>query len=136
MLRGRNSGSQAASLPSDVRTFLESLRPGQSVDLVLNPIGSRPLDVRRTLILEIDPQRGVVVSQPNRMVTKTIGAQRIDVTVLKRDLQSQAQTRIGFYATIHEFVDGYQLAGGPKKRSCWRFPVKSMRPTCAPPIVW
>jgi hypothetical protein len=60
MLRGRNSGSQAASLPSDVRTFLESLRPGQSVDLVLNPIGSRPLDVRRTLILEIDPQRGVI----------------------------------------------------------------------------
>jgi hypothetical protein len=85
------------------------------VDLVLNPIGSRPLDVRRTLVLEIDPQRGVVVSQPNRMVTKTIGAQRIDVTVLKRDLQSQVQTRIGFYATIDEFVDGYQLGGGSQE---------------------
>jgi hypothetical protein len=115
MLRGRNSGSQAASLPSDVRPFLESLRPGQSVDLVLNPAGSRPLDVRRTLILEIDPQRGVVVSQPNRTVTRAIGAQRIDVTVLKRDLQSQAHTRIGFYATIHEFIDGYQLGSGSQE---------------------
>src|SRR5919108_5018225 len=114
-LRGRNSGSQAAPLPSDVRTFLESLRPGQSVDLVLNPAGSRPFDVRRTLILEIDPQRGVVVSQPNRTVTKAIGAQRIDVTVLKRDLQSQAHTRIGFYATIREFIDGYQLASGSQE---------------------
>ncbi len=115
MLRGRNSRCQAASAASDVGVFLESLRPGQSVDLGLNPGAGRGLDVRRTLILEIDPQRGVVVSQPNRTIAKVIGAQRIDVTVLKRDRPSQTHTRIGFYATIDEFIDGYQLAGSSQE---------------------
>jgi hypothetical protein len=115
MLRGRNHGSQAALAASDVGVFLESLRPGQSVVLVLNPGVGRGLDVRRTVILEIDSQRGVVVSQPNRTIAKVIGAQRIDVTVLKRDLPSQTHTRIDFYATVYEFIDGSQLAGSSQE---------------------
>jgi hypothetical protein len=115
MLRGRNSGSRVTSAASEVGTFLESLRPGQSVDLVLNPGAGRGLDVRRTLILEIDPGRGIVVSQPNRTIAKAIGAQRIDVTMLKRDLSNQTCTRIGFYATIDEFIDGYHLAGSSQE---------------------
>src|SRR5215831_16941320 len=115
MLRGRNRGSQAALAASDVGVFLESLRPGQSVVLVLNPGVGRGLDVRRTAILEIDSQRGVVVSQPNRTIAKVSGAQRIDVTVLKRDLPSQTHTRIDFYATVYEFIDGSQLAGSSQE---------------------
>jgi hypothetical protein len=115
MLTKRNTRLQAPLVSAEVRAFLESLKPGESLDLVLNPQGDHPFDVRRTSLLEIAPLRGLVVSQPNRKVAKTSEPRPIEATVLRHDRQSNQYTRLGFYTTIKDFLDSFHLVGGSEK---------------------
>jgi hypothetical protein len=93
MLTKRNNRIATASAVAEVETFLESLRPGEAVDLILNSDASPAFDVRRTSIPEINPRQGLVVSQPNR----------------KHDHQTNKYTRLGVYTTISAFIDNFQL---------------------------
>jgi hypothetical protein len=61
------------------------------------------------LILEIDPQQGLVVNQPNRKITKIVAAERLEATIVKHDRQTDKYTRLGFYTTIRSFIDNFQL---------------------------
>ena len=146
MLSRRNSRPPTASAVAEVEMFLESLRPGEAVDLVLTSDTSQAPDVRRTSILEIDPRQGLVVSQPNRKITKTSAAQRIEATVLKHDRQTNKYTRLGFYTTISAFIDSFQLVDSTQEalllalpreihaanlRSSFRLPIA---PSLVPPI--
>jgi hypothetical protein len=109
MPTNRNNRSDTTSAVAEVEAFLGSLRPGEAIDLVFQHEAGQPLDVRRVSILEIDPHQGLVVNQPNRKITKTVAAQRLEATVLKHDRQTDKYTRLGFYTTIRSFIDSFQL---------------------------
>jgi hypothetical protein len=109
MFAKRNRRPPITSAVAEVETFLESLRPGEAIDLILTSDPSQARDVRRTSILEIDSRQGIVVGQPNHKITKTSAAQRIEATVLKHDRQTNKYTRLGFHTTISAFIDNFQL---------------------------
>jgi hypothetical protein len=146
MLTKRTSRPQPASAVAEVKTFLESLRPGEAIDLILNSDPSQASDVRRTSILEIDLRKGLVVSQPNRKIMKTSVAQRLEATILKHDRQTNKPIRLGFHTTISAFIDSFQLVDSTQEalllalpreihpanlRSSFRLPIP---PSLVPPI--
>jgi hypothetical protein len=51
MLRRRPRPDRAPSTASAVQVFLARLQTGESLELVVNPASSPPLDVRRTVLL-------------------------------------------------------------------------------------
>jgi hypothetical protein len=98
-----------------VQAFLDGLKPGESLDLVVNPQDSHPCDVRRASILEISPQRGLIVSQPNRKIATNTETRTIEATILRHDRQLNQYIRWGFYTTIKEFLDSFHLVGSSEE---------------------
>jgi hypothetical protein len=111
----RHRSDEEASTASEVPRFIESLRPGEALDLVVNRGSSAPLDVRRVTLLDIDPQRGLVVSQPNRQIMKSVSTQRLEATILRSDHGPTTFTRWGFFTTIQAFIDDFQLLGSTQE---------------------
>lgn len=115
MLTKRHTRSQTPAVSAAVQAFLDSLKPGELFDLVLDPQGSHPFDVRRVALLEISPQRGLVVSQPNRKIAKTAALPTIEATVVRHDRQINQHIRLGFYTTIKAFLDRFHLVGSAEE---------------------
>ena len=65
--------------------------------------------------LEISPQRGLVVSQPNRKIATTTGTRTIEATILRYDRQINQYIRLGFYTTIKGFLDSFHLVGSSEE---------------------
>jgi hypothetical protein len=111
MLLKRLGQAQKAATSAAVQAFLESLKPGEAIDLVLNPGTDSMPDIRRATVLDIDLDRGVLVSQPNRKIVATSAGATIEATILRHDRQSPQATRVGFYTAVKEFIDSFQLLG-------------------------
>jgi hypothetical protein len=103
------------SIAPDIQAFLARLRPGDAVELVCNPNRSLPLDVRHTVILDLDPDGGLVVSQPNRPLTKTGSLSPLEATVLLRDRDQNTRTRWGFVTTVQAVITDFALSGSTQE---------------------
>ena len=88
---------------------MESLRPGESLDLVLDCLEERPEDIRRVSLLELLPKRGLVVSQPLREIRKSFLNQRIEASVLRRANRNASSVRVGFHTAVKEILAEYKL---------------------------
>jgi hypothetical protein len=115
MLTKRQTRLQAPVVSAAVQAFLDKLKPGETLDLVLNPEGSHSFDVRRAPLLDISPERGLVVSQPNRKIVKTAEPPAIEATILRHDHQINQYIRLGFYTTVKEFLDSFHLVGSSEE---------------------
>jgi hypothetical protein len=110
MRRHHTRRDQPSSTAPDVDAFLTRVRPGETLELVVNPASHQPPDVRRTVLLDLDPSRGIVVAQPNRKILPTTRMPPLEATVVLRDRAGDTARRWGFATAITAFLDAFQLA--------------------------
>ena len=103
--------------------FAGSLRPGERVDLLMDGRdGQPPTDVRRVSLLDVIPDRGIIVSQPEIPIPPSMVERRIEGSVLRKfDAQIKPQ-RIDFSSVVRELIDDYQLVGSSVRALLLEFP--------------
>jgi len=105
------------SLPPQEVLHATCLRPGRSVDLILQTdLHNNLIDVRSTVLHDVDPNGRLILAQTQPTLKASFSGSRLEITFLARynDVPGGRWLRVGYKAPFLSLLDDYQL--GPDKR--------------------
>jgi c-di-GMP-binding flagellar brake protein YcgR len=106
MMSRKYDRSIAIISSQDILFFIEGLKLGQCVDLLLNSNDDdEATRIVKTEVISVNPENKIIIEPISSNISLPDSNQVVEATILKYDPQSKHQRRLGFYSRICKAMD-------------------------------